>query len=354
MKLIYSSILLGLLASAIHGEIVTLAHPEEKLPANSTAIWSPLFQATWDKLNSNLGGPPTKIDPPNALMTKLDAFKWNAGQVMPEGSWKTWCGPATQDFLKKVNEEAATLSQTKNGPFKLASENPAGLASFGLLDREVTFIKSFARCIKEPINFRVGSAKQPVQFFGTKVEDDVGFAESVLVLAFRPVDQSFAIQISSKQSDDKVILYRPAKEQDFASACHWLRTWRSQFNADKERSGAWDDCFLHAGDEIQIPYVDLNTTADLSNRLGGRRDHQGHPWVITRAEQITKFQLHEKGARVRVEVSLEASPLAATPQTTPRKFIFDRPFFVFLWRDKAEWPFFGAWIGDASALKAFQ
>jgi hypothetical protein len=353
MKLYYPSILLGLLTSAIHGEIVTLAHPEEKLPANSTAVWSPLFQATWDKLNSKLGGPPTTIEPSNALMIQLDTFKWNANQVMPEGSWKTWCGPATQDFLKQVNAEAATLSQTKNGPFKLTQENPAGLASFGLLDREVTFIKSFARCIKEPINFRVGSQKQPVQFFGTKVEDDVGFADSVTVLAFRPVDQSFAIQISSKHSDDKVILYRPAKEQDFASACLWLRTWRSQFKVDKERSGAWNDCFLHADDQIQIPYVDLNTTADLSKRLVGNRYHQGHPWIITRAEQVTRFQLHEKGARVRVEASLAAVPFGLTSQTTPRKFIFDRPFFVFLWRDQAEWPFFGAWIGDASALKAF-
>jgi len=41
------------------------------------------------------------------------------------------------------------------------------------------------------------------------------------------------------------------------------------------------------------------------------------------------------------------------PRGHPRQFIYDHPFFVFLWRDGAAWPYFGAWIGDASALKAF-
>ena len=40
-------------------------------------------------------------------------------------------------------------------------------------------------------------------------------------------------------------------------------------------------------------------------------------------------------------------------EVTPRRFVFDRPFFIFLWRDKAEWPYFGAWIGDSSALVPF-
>jgi hypothetical protein len=217
-------------------------------------------------------------------------------------------------------------------------------------------MKSFARCIKEPMHFRAGGKEQPVQFFGTMVDGGVGFAESVLVLAFRPVDQSFALQISCKQSDDTVILYCPAKEQDFATACHWLRTWRSQFKANPEHRGAWDDCFLHQKDEIQIPYVDFKASADLTDRLGGLRHYSNKPsWFIAHAEQLTRFQLHEKGARVRVEASIEAGPFGpAPPQATPRKFIFDRPFYVFLWREKAEWPFFGAWIGDASALKAFR
>jgi hypothetical protein len=168
------------------------------------------------------------------------------------------------------------------------------------------------------------------------------------------VDRSHAIQIRCKQANDTVILYLPAKPQDFATACEWLRTWRSQSKPAPEQAGTWDDPFLHRGDEIRIPYVDLESTADLTSKLSGTRFFGNKPWVIIRAEQLTRFQLHEKGARVRVEASIEAMPFASPPPVVPRKFIYDRPFFVFLWRDGAEWPYFGAWIGDDSALKAFQ
>lgn len=358
MNMFRSTFLLGILSCAARGEIITLAHPEEKMPEKGTAVWSPLFQATWDKLNAELGGPAKKIEPPNELMTKLDTFKWNSKQVMPDGSWKTWSGPATADFLNQVNAEAAAQTSEKQGPFKLTHGDPNGLVAFGLLDRDVAFQKSFARCVKEPMMFRTDGKEKPVRFFGTIVGSGVDFEEDVMVLANRPVDHSFALQIRCKETDDKVILYLPAKPQDFSTACHWLRTWRSEFKADEKRRNAWNDHFLHDEDEVRIPYVNVSTNADLKSKLGGLRFHPGRkePWFITQAEQVTRFQLHEKGARVRAEVTLSASLGVGDPldSPTPRKFIYDRPFFVFLWRDKAEWPYFGAWIGDDNALEAFQ
>jgi hypothetical protein len=347
---------LALLASAVHAEVVTLAHPGEALPEKSTVIWSPLFQATWDTLNAELGGKPKKVEPPNALMAKLDSFKWDAGKVLPDGSWKSWSGPATADFLKRVNQEAAALTKEKDGPFKLATEHPDHRAAFGLLDRTVAFRKAFARCHKAPMDFQLNGQKTAVRFFGAQEEMIGGMSDSIRVLAYRPVDRSHAIQIRCKEADDTVILYLPAKPQDFTTACAWLRTWRSPSKSDAASAMQWNDPSLHRGDEIRIPYVDLESTSDLTSKLGGIRFHGNKPWEIARAEQFTRFQLHEKGARVRVEVSIAAADPFGDPFTVttfPRKFIYDRPFFVFLWRDKAEWPYFGAWIGDTSALKAF-
>jgi hypothetical protein len=110
---------------------------------------------------------------------------------------------------------------------------------------------------------------------------------------------------------------------------------------------------LRSSDEIRIPYIDLESNADLVSKLGGTRHYGKTPWTIIRAEQLTRFHLHEKGARVHAEVSLAASFGDVDPFSESRRFIYDRPFFVFLWRDGAEWPYFGAWIGDVTALKAF-
>jgi hypothetical protein len=356
MKTLLLSLILGSSVSPTLAEIVALPHPGEALPAASTVVWSPLFQSAWDQLNASLGGPPGRIDPPNKLMAALDTFRWDAGKVMPDGSWKAWCGPATQDFLKQVNSEAAAITKEPEGPFKLENESSESRAFFGILDRQVEFQRAFFRSTKIPMKFRSNSGEHPVRFFGVRDEMTDEFAASVRVLAWRPVDGSHALQIDCKQADDSLVLYLPPGDQNFATACHWLRTWRSRFKQDPASTNGWNDPLVHRDDEIQIPYVTLESKADFASQLEGHRDHEKTkiPWSISRAEQITRFQLHEKGARVRVEASGVADPFAGPPPTVPRRFLYDRPFFVFLWREGAEWPYFGVWIGDESSLEPFQ
>ena len=254
-----------------------------------------------------------------------------------------------------MNDEAAKLTGEPDGPFRLLQESPNNRAAFGLLDREVSFQKEFLRSRREPLTFRSNDNPTPVHFFGSRDVMSGELRDSVKVLSFRPVDRSFALQIDCKEADDSVILYLPAKTQDFATACSWIRTWSEQAKTVKSTFGEWNDARLHELDEVRIPYVDLDTVADLAPKLSSTRIHDNLPWKIIRAEQLTRFQLREKGARVRVETSLEATPFAdaGVRRIIPRRFVYDRPFFVFLWRDGAEWPYFGAWIGDVSALRVF-
>ena len=340
----------------VRAGVVTAAHPSDELPVGKTVVWSPLFQATWDTMNKKLGGKPSKVEAPNELMARLDAFKWDADEVMPEAGWKVWGGEATKSFLDTVNKDAAAMTGDAEGPFKLMEQVPGGIACFGLLDREVEFRKAFFRSRKVPLKF--GAEKAEVSYFGTNGDGSAGYGEDVKVLAFRPVDGSHALEVSCKGGDDKVIFYRPPAAQDFATACKWIRKWKKDYVVNAELPGSWADRVLHAGDKMQVPYLSLDVVENLAGSLQGGRfyGNAGDPWRIRRAEQVTKFELFEKGARVRVETSIELDPFAGNfgPEPVPRNFIYDRPFFVFLWRDGAEWPYFGAWIGDASALRKFE
>jgi len=344
---------LSLLAKA--GSL-TVAHPQSAFPADRTVVWSPLFQASWDKLNETLGGPPVRIDPPNALMTNLDTFRWNARNIMPEGRWKVWGGDATPEFLEQVNREAAAITREPKGPFTLGPSSPGSKAAFGLLDREVVFETNFFRA-RRGMEFRLGDGTgKDVAFFGVRGEV-AGEFRSVRVLSWRPIDGSHAIQVPCKDTDDTVIFYRPAAPQDFATACLWVRNWAAAAENRQVPEGAWNDRSLHAYDDVRIPYAALEALHDFTGDLQGLRYYQNVavPYFISRAEQKTRFELHEKGARVRVETSLSADPFAESkpepPPKIPRIFAYNRPFFVFLWRKNAGWPYFGAWIGDASALE---
>lgn len=332
---------LALLASAVHADIVTLAHPGDALPEKSTVVWSPLYQATWDRLHTPHGGPREKV-------AKLDLSKWDAGIVTPEDSWKTWTGPATNDFLKQANEEAVAITGEKADPFRLAAADHVDRVAFGLLDCDMEFQEMFVRSRKAPLDFRAGGLSRPVHFFGIRWVMSKPLSDTARVLAYRPADHSCALQLRGRKAGETIILYLPAKPQAFSTACTWLRTWLSQSH-HPERARAWDDPSLHLGDEIRIPSIDLAT------REGVIHHPKVEPRAVIKIKQITRFQLHEKNAHLPNETLTEMEDPFAEPQppSHPRKFIYDRPFFVFLWRDGAEWPYFGAWIGDASALKAF-
>src|SRR5688572_30557221 len=93
------------LATPLEAEIGAVTHPEEKFDSTHTVVWTPLFQATWDRLNGFYGGKPVKVEPPNELIDKLNRFEWDAIKVMPQKGWKTWAGTATAKFLEQVNRE---------------------------------------------------------------------------------------------------------------------------------------------------------------------------------------------------------------------------------------------------------
>jgi len=110
---------------------------------------------------------------------------------------------------------------------------------------------------------------------------------------------------------------------------------------------------------MHLEVLKLVNTTDFGPLLSSNRfiGTAGDPWRLYKAEQRLKFELTEKGAKLRVEVEMGAEPFGeppAPPPMIPRNFYYDRPFFIFLWRGGAEWPYFGAWIGNGEPMDEFK
>jgi hypothetical protein len=337
--------------------LLTIPHPSAAIPPTQTVVWSPVFQATWDALTTHCGGQPKRIDPPSEIMTQLDAFQFDANPVLPEGSWKVWAGPATQEFLTQVNREAAELIQEPSGPFRMAGDRPQSAAAFGMLKHEIEFTRALHRSRTKPLEFKTAAGSSRVEFFGVAGELSRQFRQSIRMLHHTPEKNAHAVELECKGGKESAIFYAPPEEQDFATACGWIRVWKAEFKDDPSLEGAINDPRLHANDDLRVPYLSLSLHSEFPDLTKSLRYHGEDevPWRIVATGQVTRFDLTEKGAQVKVSADLEAAPFGSppVPSTVPRKIIYDRPFFVFLWRDQADWPYFAAWIGDASALKPF-
>lgn len=341
----------GMLAAA-PVEIAAVVHPDESFPRDKTVVWTPLFQEAWDALNRELGGPPVKVEPSNSLMAKLDDFKWDPDKVMPVDRWKVWVGPASPQLIEKANREAAQMLEEAKGPFEGATE---GLLALALLDKNLKFQKSLHRSINAPLSFHVADAKElPVRFFGSRKVASAAQRGHVRVLTYD--ENSRAVQIAA-EGNESAVFYMPKTPESFMSACDKIRGWRT--NGPNGNFGSLSDPQLHENDDLRIPYVKFFTSSDFKSRLAGARYFQRNnmPWEISKAQQRVNFELTEKGAKVRVEVELAADPFGAAPPPPPmipRQLVFDHPFFIFLWRDDADLPYFGVWVGDGGGLENFK
>ncbi len=69
--------------------------------------------------------------------------------------------------------------------------------------------------------------------------------------------------------------------------------------------------------------------------------------VISKAEQLVRFQLNEKGAILKSEAVVAMRALAMRAHY---HLYFDKPFLILLKQAKSKQPYFALWVGNASLL----
>lgn len=358
----------GITKFSAAGEVNVLVHPsDDDGKPEQTYVYSALVQSSWDRLNEMHGGAPKKVAPPNALITALDTTEWDEKSVMPKSGWKTWQGKATQELVDTAISEGQTLLPAGAEPpgFRLLEPDPNNLAVFALLYTDVRFEKAFFESKKSGLTFTaLDGSQSEVRFFGTAGKNSDSYKDSVSVLAYDATTKEHALQVRCRGRDEKVVLFRPAEYLSVGDALARMAELRRQFDkgiVGVEEMG-WEERMLkqaerklNEGDEVRIPYLDLKFDGEFADRVAGARyfKNEDIPWRISQLTVAGRFELFEKGARLRAEVSLGDAFGGKPPHPEPRQFTYDAPFYVFLWREGADRPYFAAWIGDASGMTKF-
>jgi len=329
---------------------------DEIPPKGATQVWSPLFQATWEKLNAMQGGELEKVVPPNDLITKLGEFKWKAEEVLPEDGYAVYAGLATQEFAR---ETAAAIK--KKFDIEIDSSRvpviPHAKAAYGILLRELKFEKKFFRSQKNALEFQARTGDiHAVEFFGTAGGHSDEYGDHVKVLHYAHDTSSFILSVATDKEGESLIVYRPVRECNFRDAME--RVKKAMEEPLSGPYGSLKNGSLHRSDVVKIPYVTIDADTDFTEQLRGNLHYIGEslPWRVAKAFQVTKFELFEEGARVRVETGIGLEPFGEPPKpppVTPRSFVCDRPFYVFLWRVGAAWPYLATWIDGDDCLTPF-
>ncbi|MGQ9574400.1 MAG: hypothetical protein ACUVUC_03715 [Thermoguttaceae bacterium] len=243
-----------------------------------------------------------------------------------------------QEFRRKFPGETPQLM-----PPRWLTLRPLDIVAYSYVRKDLQFPEPFER-LDEPIVF--GQSK--VAGFGIGDKDKPGHAKlypQVSILYYEDPDD-FAVELKTKAPEDRVLLAKLRPET----------TLRQTVEKVLQRAAASQPSRALRGDVLKVPRLDFDITRqfeELEHRLLVFRNPQlPTDSVIRSALQSIRFQMNEKGVKLRSHARIVTSCSKADSPPPGRLMIFDKPFLILLQRTGAKSPYFALWVDNPELLVA--
>lgn len=323
----------------------------EVLPKGATTIWTPGFQRCWDELRGRFNLERINLVTPTSEV--LDAFEWDAKATIPIGTSISVVGGAGPEFARTANRiinQAFGPDTPKLNPKDWNSWPFNGISCLTVMKQRVEFELPFREYAPGPAPFTfLDGREELIRYFGSYGTLKPQYAGMGWVLAYEPSEQ-IAIRLRLRDAEESMFLVMDSRIDSIGEAINLIR--RLGGNAKKPGSLLDDD------DTLLVPHLSLSNQANFLPLLNGEFRGPGDP--ISRrfhaALQLVELELNETGADMETRSFLvppsflgKSGPKLGKDE--PRKLVFDRPFFLLLWRKGGSHPYLAVYVGGGGLLK---
>jgi len=331
-----------------------IPHPGTLARPGMTLIWTAALQSAFDRVLGSKGPLPLeKVEPANPVIEAMGKFQWNEDSILPKDGWFAVAGPETPQLAAEATRKWRALAGPGEVPFEAISNADDAYAAFTGFKRDFAFKTDFFS--SQEVRMEWGTERTPVKYFGVGASDAGLYSENVRVLVHSPEDNSQALQFLARGGDDTLVLYMPAGTMRMDDAIRLLNTAQKAWRTRREDPLGAADKRLHFLDTVRVPDVSLSQEEDLTGKFSGRLHFKDieKSGRIDLVKTSMKLDVDAKGVMVKAKAEIQGRGFGgapAPPKNIPRRFSFDRPFFLFIWRDGAEWPYAAVWFGNAEGL----
>ena len=194
---------------------------------------------------------------------------------------------------------------------------------------------------------------QKVAAFGVEGDDNEDMKQIVEILYYKN-DKNFIIKLKPTDKEHEIVLFKTEKK--FRTMAEMTAATDSLILlGKKERAVAnkkWKYQFLD-DDVVMAPDIDFDISTTFDKLVGNLFEANTKTYKILKAWQRTAFKLDEAGAEVKSEaevVCVLGIEQEEETKPTPKKMIFDKPFFVMLRRADATNPYFCLYVANPELL----
>jgi hypothetical protein len=327
-----------------------VAQPDAPIPPNQNVIWCGTLQLAWNKA-IDLVGEKLQFENQPPIVDLLNREDFTTRDLDPASY------VAIADFERNHVEAEirAALEKTFHGaaspeliPPVPTNPGPDDFVAYAYLFKDLAFAKPFLD--GDPIAF--GDTK--VKSFGFTGQDSPlrdKLAAQVTICSYN-TDEDFVLKLKTNQAGDELILAKvPTDDAKLPPGPNFGVT----LNAVLTRAMSLKPESPGPADILAIPKLNYDLRKDFAELEGltlvpSPAAKIKSKLTLTKAEQMVRFQLNEKGAVLKSEAVIIMRTLAMRAGPPPRRLIFDKPFLIVMKRADSPQPYFAMWVGNASLL----
>jgi len=325
-------------------DTLLVAHPEMPLIKSRNVLWCGTLQLAWNKA-IDLVGEKLHFTSQSPVADLLNQQTFTGTDLDPASY------VALADFERNNVEDEirAALEKTFLGaaspeliPPKPPNPGPDDFVAYAYLYKNLSFANPFLD--NDPLTF----GDQPVQDFGFINHKDALSSDAfgqVQIYDYKSEDD-FIIKLKTKSPDDELILAKIAPG----------KTLQATMDEALHRIVGNKPVLANKEDQLAIPKFNFDLRKDFGELEGlilqpSPAARIKNKLRISKAEQLVRFQLNEKGAILKSEAVIVMRTLAMAPSPNkPHLMIFDKPFLILMKQTHSDHPYFALWIGNASLL----
>jgi len=321
---------------------VVVATLDAPIPEGRNAIWCASFLAAWKTLAEQVTQGPISLDGAEDLAGVLNGAADPRPDVPKEALYVA-AGRVRDGIIDRIQREVVQKFPHKKVP---TFSEVATTVAYAYLEASVKFPEPYFQN-PEALEFTDSTGrKAPVASFGIcpKGESYRQPRSQPRILFDKGADEKleFAIDLDPDSKPSQIVVARIDREPTLAAAL--ARVNKEAKAVVKSDSSLGPDDVMLVPDlfwEIAHHFADLEGATFASPRLAGL------PLGVARQDIL--FQLGRCGAILKSEGRLEEH-MGDMDLPTPKLFLCDHPFLIFMRQRGADAPYFAMWVDNAEVL----
>ena len=321
-------------------------HLEVPIETGRSVLWCGTFQLVWNEICGLIGEDiHFERDPPMVAPMNKKAFP---REHIDDASYLALAGFVRDGIFEKIpralKEKFGGKATPRFLPDRSLTPRPQDIVGYAYLFKHLVFATPLER-LEEPLDFQGA----PVSAFGLGPfkAAQVAMLAQVTILRYDGPD-NFILELKSKSAGDQLVLAKVRPEatlgETVAAVC-------------RDVAAATPQKAL-PGDVLSVPRLNFDITRTYREIMGGllvtHNPAVAKDLVLLSAVQNIRFEMDEKGVRLRSESHMSFGCSAKGPPEPHHVMIFDKSFLILLRRTDAPLPYFALWIGSPELLVGFK